>query len=257
MFDVSAYLARVAYDGPLEPTWPVLRALHLAHLRSVPFENLDIHLGRPLSLAEPDLFAKIVQRRRGGFCFELNGLFAALLRALGFDVTLLAAQFPLPGGRRPIEFDHLVLRVAAPAMEPALADVAAGRRGFTAPLAITSGVVQAQPEAGASFRLLPEAEAVRLWRQEPGQGWEPLYRFTWQPRDLADFAAGCQYHQTAPESAFTRQQLCTLMTDAGRITLAGNVLITTCHGVRQEETLPDDAAIQAALRDSFAIDLTV
>src|SRR5690349_18713825 len=99
VLDVSAYLTRISYDGPVEPTLPVLHGLHLAHLRSVPFENLDIHLGRPISLAEEQLFAKVVGQRRGGFCYELNGLFAALLREIGYEVTLLAAQFPLPDGR--------------------------------------------------------------------------------------------------------------------------------------------------------------
>src|SRR5690349_12724718 len=127
MFDVSAYLSRIAYDGPVAPTLPVLQAVHLAHLRSVPFENLDLHLGRPISLAEEDVYAKVVLGRRGGFCYELNGLFAALLREMGYEVALLAAQFPLPDGRVPIDFDHLVLRVEAPGVEPVLADVAAGR----------------------------------------------------------------------------------------------------------------------------------
>ena len=133
MIDVPAYLARISYEGPVAPTLPVLQGMHVAHLQNVPFENLDIHLGRPLSLAEEDLFTKVVLRRRGGFCYELNGLFAALLREIGYEVTLLAAQFPLADGRVPLEFDHLVLRVAAPGMAPVLADVAAGRRSLCQP----------------------------------------------------------------------------------------------------------------------------
>lgn len=257
MFDVSAYLSRISYEGSVAPTLPVLQALHAAHLHTVPFENLDIHLGRPISLAEEDLFAKVVQHRRGGFCYELNGLFAALLRQIGYDVTLLAAQFPLPGGRVPLEFDHLLLRVAAPGMAPVLADVAAGRNGFAGPLAITTDVVQEQLAAGASFRLLPEEDGIRLWRQEPGGAWERAYRFTWQPRQLSDFEAACHFHQTSPESDFTRKQLCTLMTPEGRITLSDNILITTRSGVRQEEPLPDNEAWTAALQTCFDIDLTL
>lgn len=256
MIDVPAYLARISYDGPVEPSLPVLRALHVAHLQRVPFENLDIHLGRPISLAEEDLFAKVVGRHRGGFCYELNGLFASLLREIGYEVTLLAAQFPLPDGNEPIEFDHLVLRVEAPGMEPALADVAAGRGGFATPLNAATGVVQRQPEAGASFRLLPEGDGIRLWRQELESEWERSYRFTWQPRQLADFDDGCTFHQTSPESGFTRKRICTRMTPEGRITLAENVLITTRSDVRQEEPLPDKEAWVSALKQHFDIDLT-
>lgn len=257
MLDVSAYLARIAYGGPVAPTLPVLQDVHLAHLRSVPFENLDIHLGRPISLAEEDLFAKVVRRRRGGFCYELNGLFAVLLRELGFGVTLLAAQFPRADGREPIEFDHLVLRVEAPGMSPVLADIAGGRRALAVPLTIGSDLPQAQPAAGASFLLQREKGVMWLWRQEPGEPWERVYRFTWQPRQLADFEAGCLYHQTSPDSGFTQARICTLVTGDGRITLADNLLITTRNGDRQEEHLPDDAAWLAALHTHFGIDLTI
>jgi N-hydroxyarylamine O-acetyltransferase len=255
MIDVHAYLARIAYDGPVAPTLPVLQALHLSHLRRVPFENLDIHLGRPISLEEEDLFSKIVLRRRGGFCYELNGLFAALLRELGYDVTLLAAQFPLPEGRDPPEYDHLVLRVEAPGMAPVLADVAGGRGAFALPLDVDHDGAQEQPLAGASFRLLPEGDGVRLWRQESGGEWEQTYRFTWQPRQFADFALACHYHQTSPDSDFTRKQICTRMTPEGRVTLADNVLITTRDGVRQEEQLPNHEAWLSALRQHFDIEL--
>lgn len=256
MLDVPAYLARIAYDGPVAPTLSVLQALHLAHLRTVPFENLDIHLGRPISLAEEDLFAKVVGRRRGGFCYELNGLFAALLREIGYEVTLLAAQFPLPDGREPIEFDHLVLRVAAPGMAPVLADVAAGRNGIVGPLVIGSDAAQAQPAAGASFRLQSEGSITWLLRQEPGGEWERSYRFTWRPRQLTDFDAGSRYHQTSPDSGFTQKRICTLMTPNGRVTLADNLLITTRNGDRHEQLLPDDEAWLAALGAHFGIELT-
>src|SRR4051812_10193641 len=89
--DVHAYLERIRYHGPLDPTAETLRRLQVAHLLSVPFENLSIHWGEPIELDDEALFEKIVVRRRGGFCYELNGLFATLLRALGFDVAMLSA----------------------------------------------------------------------------------------------------------------------------------------------------------------------
>src|SRR5918995_2554428 len=108
--DVDAYLERIDYRGPLAPTAETLRRLHVAHLLAVPFENLSIHAGEPVVLDDEALFEKIVARRRGGFCYELNGLFAWLLRALGFRVTMLSARVVNRGVVGP-EYDHLTLQV--------------------------------------------------------------------------------------------------------------------------------------------------
>src|SRR5690242_3051518 len=116
--DLQAYLQRINYRGEQKPTAAILRELHRAHLLAVPFENLDIHLGRPILLDQDALFDKIVRRSRGGFCYELNGLFALLLRGLGFDVTLLAAGVARADGGFGPEFDHLTLLVKAPSPEP-------------------------------------------------------------------------------------------------------------------------------------------
>src|SRR5215213_6707253 len=115
--DVQAYLRRINYRGELAPTVATLRELHRAHLLAVPFENLDIHLGRAILLDQDALFDKIVTRRRGGFCYELNGLFALLLRELGFEVTLLSAGVARAGGGFGPEFDHLTLLVKVPSAE--------------------------------------------------------------------------------------------------------------------------------------------
>jgi len=109
--DVNAYLKRINYDGPLDVSPETLRRLHLAHLQSVPFENLSIHNSEPIVLDDEALFAKIVARRRGGFCYEANGLFAALLRALGFDVTMLSAEVARGGSQFSPPFDHMALLV--------------------------------------------------------------------------------------------------------------------------------------------------
>ncbi len=112
--DVTAFLDRINYHGPIEPTASTLRAIHIAHLHSVPFENLDIHLKRPLSLNADDLFNKIVVWRRGGFCYELNGLLARLLTELGYAVTLLSARSINADGSLSQDYDHLVLIAQAP-----------------------------------------------------------------------------------------------------------------------------------------------
>ena len=256
MIDSAAYLERIGYSGPTAPTWRTLRGLHLAHLRAAPFENLDIHLGRPIVLDEDALFAKIVSHRRGGFCYELNGLFAALLRDLGFGVTLLAAQYPRDDGVAPPETDHLVLRVtAADSDEPRLVDVGAGGDSFALPLRTATASKQPRAASGANFRLVPEEGRQRLLRQEPGGPWEVRYAFTGQPRALADFVAGCAFHQTSPDSPFPRRRVCTRLTPQGRISLIEHRLITVDAGTRTERELADDAAYRDALRTHFGIAL--
>ncbi|MGE5735060.1 MAG: arylamine N-acetyltransferase family protein, partial [Acidobacteriota bacterium] len=119
--DVAAYLDRIGYSGPTEPTAETLCWLHRAHMLTVPFENLDIALHRAILLDRDKFIKKIVGERRGGFCYELNGAFAALLEELGFEVTLLSARVPRQDGSESPEFDHLTLRVDLE--EPWLADV--------------------------------------------------------------------------------------------------------------------------------------
>src|SRR5262249_13208100 len=151
--DIKAYFDRIHYRGPLGPTLNTLRDLHRAHLLAVPFENLSISLGQPIILNEAALFEKIVTHRRGGFCYELNGLFAALLRALGFAVTLLSARVASGEGRAVPEFDHLALQVQLD--QPWLADVGFGD-GFQLPLRLDRRDEQDQEQEGHSYRLADE-----------------------------------------------------------------------------------------------------
>lgn len=252
--DATAYLERIGHRGPVPPTPATLRALHLAHLRTVPFENLDVHSGRPIRLDEGALFEKIVGRRRGGFCYELNGLFAGLLHAVGFEVSLLAAQFPREEGRTAPPFDHLTLLVRTPGGDGSwLADVGAGRGSFATPLPAETDDEAWQPEACAAFRLAWEGERRRLWRREADGAWEREYAFTTRPHALGDFAAGCLFHQTSPDSVFTRGRICSLATPTGRVTLADRRLIVTEEGRRTERELTE-VETRAALRSRFGID---
>jgi len=109
--DTKTYLERIHYKGLLNPTIETLRELQLSHLLSIPFENLSIHAQEPILLEEDSLFDKIVHHQRGGFCYELNGLFASLLRQLGFNVTMLSAGVAKADGRFGPDFDHMSLMV--------------------------------------------------------------------------------------------------------------------------------------------------
>jgi len=244
--DISSYLDRIDYRGPVTPNADVLRDLHRAHMLTVPFENLDIHVPREIVCDEQRFIHKVVNERRGGFCYELNGAFAALLRALGFQVTLLSARVPRGDGSEAPEFDHLVLRVDLD--EPWLADVGFGD-SFLEPLRLQPDIEQAQ--IGRVYRLISE-DGIWRCQLKTDEGWKKEYSFTLRPRQLSDFAEMCRYHQTSPESPFTRKRICSRATPEGRITLADEKLIETRHGIRQERVLSDEEWSKS-LRDRFEV----
>jgi N-hydroxyarylamine O-acetyltransferase len=249
--DIQAYLRRIGYDGSLTPDCETLSGLHRAHLLTVPFENLSIPLGQPILLDEESLFDKIVTRRRGGFCYELNGLFSRLLRALGFDVTLLSAGVMGENGSFGPDFDHMTLMVA---LEQAyVADVGFGD-SFRAPLLLDEKAIQEQ-EMGA-FRIEPQGDLWILLQQHPSGEWAAQYRFSSEPRQYADFEPMCHFQQTSPASSFTRRRICTLATPEGRVTLSDMRLITTQPGERREKILGDTDEYAEILRAYFGIDLS-
>ncbi len=249
MIDVDAYLARIAYVGPRAPTVETLRGLHLAHMRAAPFENLDIHLGRPIVLDEGRLFEKVVRAGRGGFCYELNGLFAGLLRTLGFRVDMLSARVYDSAEPGP-DFDHMCLLVHLE--EPWLADVGFGDC-FQQPLRLNEAGVQVRN--GTPYQLSREHDVWVLRENKGDKDWAPAYQFTLQPRALGDFAEMCVYQQTSPESIFTQKQVCTRATSEGRVTISNKRLITTENGVRIEAPLNSAEAYAEAVREHFAIQL--
>ena len=249
--DIDAYLARLGYFGPRAPTAATLAALHLLHLQAVPFENLDIGRGVPIVLDLEALYAKLITHRRGGFCYELNGVFAELLRALGYTVDLLSARV-WGGGVFGPEFDHLALRVTGGALpEPLLADVGFGQ-SFLRPLRLVPGVEQA--DASSRYRLTQTGAEWRLDALEAGAvEWAPSYTFTLTPREFGDFAEMCVYQQAAPDSHFRQGPICSRATPEGRVSLSTGKLIVTAHGQRTEQALPDLTAWNAALHRHFGI----
>jgi N-hydroxyarylamine O-acetyltransferase len=242
---VAAYLDRIGASRPAGMGAASLAELQRRHLFAVPFENLSIHLGEPIVLEEDALFDKLVRRRRGGFCYELNGAFAALLSALGFPVTLLAARVYGADRLGPL-FGHLALRLDL--AEPWLVDVGFGRFS-TCPLRLD--------EAGDQ----PDREGtLRITRAESGDldvslDGAPQYRIEPRPRTLTDFEPTCWWHQTSPRSHFTQSTVCTLPTERGRITLSGRTLIESAGGIRSERLLASDAEVLTAYQTYFGIAL--
>ena len=248
--DVQAYLDRIEYRGPLTPQKEMLRQLHLAHLLHVPFENLSIHSHEPIVLNDSALFEKIVMRRRGGFCYELNGLFAALLRELGFEVAMLSAQVAGNQNEFSRDFDHMTLRVALN-QGRWLADVGFGD-SFIEPLPLVADSEHQQREN--RYRLVNDnQERLVLERALKDEAWQPQYRFSLQPYQYAEYAEMCSYHQTSPESHFTRQRICSRLTPRGRISLSDMRFIVTENGVRSERVLKNEEECTEILRQQFGI----
>jgi N-hydroxyarylamine O-acetyltransferase len=248
--NIEAYLRRIKYTSGTGPTAHTLRELHLAHLLTVPFENLDNHLGRKIVLEEDKLISKIVEQQRGGICYELNGAFAGLLRELGFDVSVLSAGVARAEGGFDPPFDHMTLMVRLE--QRWLADVGFGD-SFREPLLLD--VREEQRQGSEAYRLVDEDDEHLFLERYEEDSWKPQYRFTLQPYGLSDFAEMCHYHQTSPESPFTQRRTCSLATPAGRITVTGMRLITTALGERHEHELAGPREYVAALREHFGVTL--
>jgi N-hydroxyarylamine O-acetyltransferase len=220
-------------------------------LLAVPFENLDIAQGTPIVLDEQRLFDKVVVRRRGGFCYELNGLFAALLRALRYEVTLLSARVYQGSGFGP-EFDHLTLLAAGGQLPgPYLADVGFGEC-FREPLPLVDGAERV--DGGRGYRLAWGGAEWQLHEREAGGEWRPAYAFTLRPRQSADFEDMCRYHQTSPDSHFTRGRIYSLATPDGRLSLSETRLIVTRGGERMERPIETEAGFWQAMREVFGVE---
>jgi N-hydroxyarylamine O-acetyltransferase len=251
--NVTEYLKRIGFTEPIAATTGSLRALHRAHMLAVPFENLDIHLGRPIVIDEESFFDKVIHNRRGGFCYELNGLFAALLRTIGFDVTLLSARVIDKNGRPGPEYDHLTLLVKIEDSEPErtwLADVGFGD-SFLEPLDL--GTTDEQRQCGATYRVTKDGDGCAMERLHNGE-WRTQYLFTLQPRPLSEFSEMCVYHQSSPDSPFTRGRVCSRATLDGRITLSDSRLVITSGGERSERPL-SEAQFSNVLKEYFDIDI--
>ncbi|MFI5821034.1 arylamine N-acetyltransferase [Streptomyces rishiriensis] len=246
-----------------EPTVGLLRELHLRHLRAVPFENLSVHLGEEIVLEERRLVAKVVEERRGGFCYELNGAFGALLAALGFEVTLLAARVYGDEERLGIPYDHLALLVRTADAGEWLADVGFGAHSH---YPLQWGRADEQPDPAGVFRIVEAGPHPAGAASGVGSTVRDLdvvldgarvYRLEARPRVLRDFVAGAWWHSTSPESHFTRSLICSRLTeDGGRITLSGRRLkVTAADGVSRENELTDDEEVLQTYRERFGITL--
>jgi N-hydroxyarylamine O-acetyltransferase len=244
--ELDAYLDRIHYIGPLAPTAEVLRAIHRAHLLSITYENLDIHLGRSLALDHARIFDKMVRRRRGGWCYEMNGLLGWALCAVGFRVTLLAGAVGRARSGDLAEGNHLVLLVQLD--QPWLADAGFGN-AFLEPTPLVEGEFE---QAGFVFRLSRQGERWQFHNHPQGGGG---FDFTLQPREMSDFVDRCHWLQTSPASGFTRVTTCHRWRDDGIYSLRGAVLQHVTPGGSEERVIEAEADYRCVLCDTFELDL--
>lgn len=252
MLDLDAFCRRIGYSGPIGADLVTLSGLQRAFVLSVPFENIDIRIGRPLRLEVGWLFEKIVSERRGGFCFELNGLFGAVLEQLGFGVTRLGVSLRnRETGSWTSPFAHLALRVELD--EPFLVDVGLDDPA-RAPLRIQDEGEQS--DGWARYRISREEEGSWLLALgEPGAPLEARYRFDGQERRLEDFAQTCERLQTSLDSPFLRDYLCCQARAEGRVMVTGQRVVEVDRAGRREKTLFDRDAFVEALREHLGLDL--
>ncbi|MEQ5841842.1 arylamine N-acetyltransferase [Paraburkholderia acidicola] len=250
---IERYLTRLDFRATPKPDVATLHDLHRAHMQAVPFENLDIHLGRKIVLDENLLFRKIVERRRGGICYELNGLFARLLTDIGFNVSMVAAEVFKDDGTTGPLFDHMALLVEID-NERYLADVGFGD-SFIGPLRLSDAGDQTQDRR--IYRIQQDANMFTVMAESGVNNnvMKPSFRFSTQPRQLSDFDEMCTYHQTSVHSHFTRKEICSRATLSGRITLSGTQLIETANGSRSVVELASIDERRQALIQHFGISL--
>lgn len=248
--DLKDYLSRIGVETQPGPTAKVLRELHFTHLREVPFENLDIYRGVPIVLDQERILRKVVSDRRGGFCYELNSAFHWLLTELGYRVSLLSAEVARPQGGFGIPFDHMALLVEIDTGRW-LSDVGFGD-SFLYPLRFVPGELHEESEY--RYRLTQHEPYWHLERSlVEGGNYETQYRFTTAPRTLSDFRAGCEYHQSSPESTFTQKVVATRALEDGRVTLTKDRLIVGRGKSRSERDVADERAWLEALERHFQI----
>ena len=246
--DLEAYLGRIGYSGRVQPVPAVLEAIHLAHATHIPFENLDILLKRPIRLDLASLQAKLVTGGRGGYCFEHNLLFSAVLQRLGFSVTQLAARV-LYRSRRKLPRTHILLLVNVDGATW-LADVGFGLEGLLLPVPFGSG--REARQFAWTYRVT-ETDGEWILQSLRNGSWTDLYSFSLEPQLAVDFEPANHYTSTHPESRFVRTLTVQLPTPDVRSMLRNQELVLDRGGTVTRRVLADDDELLAVLAETFGL----
>jgi N-hydroxyarylamine O-acetyltransferase len=253
VLDLPAYLRRTGYAGDIAPTRQALEALHLAHATHIPFENIDVLLGRPIALDLASIQAKLVGQRRGGYCFEHNLLLAAVLREFGFDLTLLAARVR-HRTTAVLPRTHMLLLVAAEGSRW-LADVGFGGEGLLLPVPFGSGE-EAQHYAW-TYRVVEAADS-RTWvlQSRANDVWQDLYAFSLEAQQAVDYEVANHYTSTHPDSRFVRSLTAQLPGPERRMILRNRELTEDRGDAVKTRCLGGDDEVLQTLRETFGLELS-
>lgn len=249
--ELAAYFSRIGYTGPREPTLAVLRALQLQHLKAVPFENLDVLLGRRISIESAAIRKKIIDEKRGGYCFEQNSLFRDVLRTLGFTVTPLLARvrWQVPADFR-TGLTHMVLRVEAEGRSW-LVDVGLGGVGATAPLALDTEAEQTTPH---ETRRLVKQSGTIMHQMRVGPDWKDIFEFSLTEPAPVDFELGNWYSCTHPQAIFMNNLVVTLTRSDHRVIIYNcDFTIRYTDGRAETKNIESPEALLSLLAGHFGL----
>ena len=248
--DVDAYMERIGCIREYRPTIRFLRSLHRNHMLSIPFENLDIHVGNQIILDIDRIFDKVINQKRGGFCYELNGLFYHLLEELGFQCKIISARVIEKDGRIGAEFDHMAIIVYLDDQQW-LVDVGFGD-SFMSPKEFV--VDKVQMDGNQYYKIIERHDGdFELQSSSDSFQYASQYIFGKKQRQFVEFIAMCQYHQSSPKSHFTQKKLLTMPTKDGRITMTDSKLVITKMGVREELPILNIDEFRVKLNDYFGV----
>jgi len=247
--DKEQYLKRINYTGGLEPNIALLSELQKRHLLNIPFENLDIHYKKHIELNIESIYKKIVEDNRGGFCYELNGLFYELLLSLNFEAKRISARVYTDETDYSPEFDHFAIIVKIGNVEY-LTDVGFGEFSFK-PLELILGKPQKDHRANYVIDKYDE-HYFRVNKMEKGK-LKPEYIFTTLARDFMDYKKMCEFHQSDSRSNFMKKRLISLATESGRITITNNILKVRKNNLVEERILNNETEFENELWDNFRI----
>ena len=248
--NIQAYLNRINFFQTLKADKITLFQLHQAHLYSIPFEDLNIHYNIPIILKEKNLYQKVIEGNRGGFCYELNGLFNELLKAIGFQTTIISAKVINKEGITGPPFDHAALVVDLE--KRWLVDVGYGGDSFVFPKELVLEKIQKDVHAYYKFTQYNEKEWL-LMHSEDGENFKGQYIFSFEAQQLVNFKPECDRKQTQPDSHFMQNFICTMATPNGRISIINDQFIVKENGGKQSRIVTNEAERLILLAEQFYI----
>lgn len=253
IFDLDSYFKRIKYSGRADINAETLRDLHIAHTLNVPFENLDVFYKRPIPLDEHSLYDKIVKQQRGGYCFEMNGIFSFVLQKMGFKVRNLLARVIINDNQYTTK-THQAILVEAGGRQW-LADVGFGNDGIIAPLILEENTEQKQ--FAHTYRLVTHSTFGYMLQKKQGDKYNPLYVFTLEECFPDDFLMSNHFTSTFPGSFFLSMRMCTIPTENGRITLTDSHFKVVDKENILDKPIADESEFSALSKEHFGLDLDV